>query len=135
MLLKVLHKPLRPIRVYMESKRKKGEGIINELRSLLPKTAAKSFFFFSKKHINFWGQTNYVARFETKLSRLKTLLAFALNGPEIVFFEKHVSDPFLRNRLSPIFEAKWNMWRISIQNCPGRKLRSLLPKTAPKSFF
>jgi hypothetical protein len=102
--------------------------------------------FFSEKHIsgsflqnrpltNFRGQTDYVARFETKLSRLKTSLAFALNGLEIVFSEKHVFGPFLRNCLSPIFEAKWNMWRVSIQNCLGRKLRSLLPKTAPKSFF
>ena len=27
------------------------------------------------------------------------------------------------------------MWRVSRQNCHGRKLRSLLPNTAPKSFF
>jgi hypothetical protein len=27
------------------------------------------------------------------------------------------------------------MWRVSRRNCHGRKLRSLLPKTAPKSIF
>ena len=27
------------------------------------------------------------------------------------------------------------MWRVSRQNCPGQKLRLLLPKTPPKYFF
>ncbi len=52
------------------------------------------------------------------------------------FFQKtHFQSDFTKPPPSPIFGAKWTMWHVTRQNCHGRKLRSLLPKTAPKSFF
>jgi hypothetical protein len=74
--------------------------------------------------------------FEAKLSRMKNFAHFCLKQPLNHFSVKHVSIPFLRNNpLSPIYGAKRTMWRILRQNCRGRKLRSLLPKKAPKSYF
>jgi hypothetical protein len=42
---------------------------------------------------------------------------------------------FYKSTISPIFRAKWNMWRVSRQNCLAQKLQSFFPKTLPKSFF
>ena len=42
---------------------------------------------------------------------------------------------FYETAPTPIFRAKQTIWHVLRQNGFGQKLRSLLPKTAPKSFF
>ena len=95
-----------------------------KLRSLLSKTALKSFFFFFLKNTflvcfyktvpftYFQGQTDYVARFKEKLSRTKISLAIAENGPKIVFPKNTFPVRFYETTTSPIFGAKRTMWSV-----------------------
>jgi hypothetical protein len=56
-------------------------------------------------------------------------------APKSFFRKTRFRSLFTKPPPSPIFQTKRTMWRISRQNYHRRKLRSLLPKTAPKSFF
>ena len=84
----------------------------------------------------FSGPNRLCDAFRDKIITDKNFTRFYLKRSQNRFFEKHVSGLILRNRPPPPnFGAKWTMWRVTRQNCHERKLRSLLPKTTPKSFF
>jgi hypothetical protein len=113
-----------------------------KLRLLLPKTAPKSFFqktrflsVFTKSPPQlFLGPNGQCEAFRDEIV-MDEFTHFCLKRSRNRFSKKHVSGLFLRNPLSPIFRARRTMRHAMRQNCHGQKLRSLLPKPAPKWFF
>ena len=115
-------------------------------RLLLPKTLPKSFLRKTRFRSKLFYETALspisrakrtmwcVSRQNCSGRKLRSLLH---KTPPKSFFRKtrFWSEFFYETTPSPIFRAKWTMWRVSRQNCPGRKYRSLLPKTPSKSFF
>ena len=77
-----------------------------------------------------------LARLGPKLFRTKNSFHFESKAPKIVFTKnKFLVRIFLRNRPLTIFRAKRSVWRVWGQNCCIRKLRSILSRKSPKSFF
>ena len=98
---------------------------------------ARLYFLRNRSITYFRGQMTYMARFEAKLSRKQTSLAFLPKTPPKSFFQMaHFEEVFFYETApSPIFGTKWTMWCILRQNCCRRKVQSFLPKMPPKSFF
>ena len=60
---------------------------------------------------------------------------FCLKQPRNRFSEKYAYGSFLRNCPPHLFSGPNGLWCVVRKNCHGRKLCSLLPKTAQKLFF
>jgi hypothetical protein len=117
-----------------------------KLHSLLPKTAPKSIFrktrflfVFTKPppHL-FSGQNRQCGAFQGKIG-MDEFARFCLKRPQnlfFFFFPKNTFPVCFYETPSHLFSGPYGlMQHVSRQNYHGRKLRSLLPKPAPKWFF
>ena len=93
-------------------------------------------FFTKPPLLLFLGPNGLCGAFQGKNITNEEFGHFCLKTPPKSFFRKKTFSVriFLQNHPAPIFPTKQTMWRVSRQNCPGQKLRSLLPKTPRNSF-